>query len=309
MQKIVPCLWFDKNAEEAMNFYVSVFSKSQSIADRSKIISIDRYPDVVPEEFMKGMEGKVLTGLFELAGYRFMAFDGGPSFKFTPAVSFFVRCNSEDEVAGYWSDLSEGGTALMPLDTYPFSKKYGWIKDKYGLTWQIILTENTADHNIVPSLLFVGDQAGRAEEAITFFAEAFDDVTIGDISRYGANQEPDKEGTVAYAEFALEGQAFVAMDSAHQHDFTFTEAISFYVECDTQEEVDTLWDKFSAVPESEQCGWLKDQYGISWQIIPRQLGELMSDPDPDKSRRVMEAMLQMKKIDIAGLEAAHRQSA
>ena len=268
-QKIMPCLWFDKNAEEAMNFYVSVFSQPQASTDRSKLVSIKRYPEEVPEDFMKGFEGKVLTGLFELAGYRFMALDGGPIFKFTPAISFFVRCRSADEVDRFWSALSDGGTALMPLDTYPFSKKYGWIQDHYGLSWQVILAEDAVEPKIVPSLLFVGDQAGKAEEAITFYAEVFGNAAVGDIARYGANQEPDRPGTVASADFRLEGQPFAAMDSARQHDFTFNEAISFYVECAAQEEVDRLWQKLSAVPESEQCGWLKDPYGVSWQIIPK----------------------------------------
>jgi predicted 3-demethylubiquinone-9 3-methyltransferase (glyoxalase superfamily) len=304
MQKIVPCLWFDKDAEEAMNFYVSVFANSQA-----KIVSIKRYPEEVPAEFMKGMEGKVLTGQFDLAGHRFMALDGGPHFAFTPAISFFVRCQTEDEVDRYWNSLSDGGTVLMPLDKYPFSEKYGWIQDKYGVSWQVILAEDTVEQEIVPSLLFVGDQAGKAEEAITFYAQVFDDAAVGDITRYGANQEPDKEGTVAYANFRLEGQSFAAMDSARQHDFTFNEAISLYVECDTQAEVDTLWEKLSAVPESEQCGWLKDKYGISWQIIPKQLGELMNDPDPEKSGRVTDAMLKMKKIEIVKLEEAYQQRA
>ncbi len=138
MQKIVPCLWFDKNAEEAMNFYVSVFANSQATSDSSKIVSITRYPDEAPAEVMKGMEGKVLTGIFELAGYRFMALDGGPIFTFTPAISFFVRCHSAHEVDAYWSSLSDGGTALMPLDTYPFSEKFGWIS---GQIWSLV-----ADH-------------------------------------------------------------------------------------------------------------------------------------------------------------------
>lgn len=308
-QKIMPCLWFDKDAEDAMNFYVSVFSKAQAATGSSKIVSIKRYPDEVPADFMKGMEGKVLTGIFELAGHRFMALDGGPIFKFTPAISFFVMCHSADEVDGYWSSLSDGGTVLMPLDAYPFSEKYGWIQDKYGVSWQVILAEGAVEQKIVPSLLFVGDQAGKAEQAINFYAEVFGDAAVGNIARYGADQEPEREGMVAYADFRLEGQPFAAMDSVLQHDFTFNEAISFHVECATQAEVDTLWEKLSAVPESEQCGWLKDQYGVSWQIIPKQLGELMNDPDPEKSGRVMDAMLQMKKIDVAALEAAYRHSA
>ena len=308
-QKIVPCLWFDKDAEEAMNFYVSIFSKMQPQADGSHIVSIKRYPNEVPRDFMKGMEGKVLTGIFQVAGQRFMSLDGGPDFKFTPAISFFVMARSEDEVDRFWSALSDGGTVLMPLDRYPFSEKYGWTQDKYGVSWQIILAQEPIAQRIVPSLLFVGEQAGRAEEAINFYAEVFGDAAVGDIARNGANQEPDREGTVAYADFRLEGQQFAAMDSAQQHDFAFNEAISFQVECETQAEVDSLWKKLSAVPESEQCGWLKDKYGVSWQIVPKRLGELLDDPDPKKAGRVMDVMLDMKKIDVAQLEEAYRQSA
>lgn len=157
-QKITPFLWFDKQAEEAMKFYTSIFKDS-------KIVSIQYYPDNVDDEHMKGMEGKVLTGVFELEGQTFMALDGGPLFK-------------------------------------------------------------------------------------------------------------------------------------------FTEAISLYVECEDQEEVDYLWGKLSAVPESEQCGWLKDKFGLSWQIVPKRLGELLSDKNSEKAGRAMQAMLQMKKIDVKKLQEA-----
>ncbi len=157
-QKITPFLWFDNNAEEAMKFYTSIFKDG-------KIISIQYYPEGSQEEHLKGMEGKVLTGIFEIAGQRFMALDGGPIFK-------------------------------------------------------------------------------------------------------------------------------------------FNEAISFYVECDGQEEVDYFWEALSAVPESEQCGWLKDKFGVSWQIIPKQMGELLSSPDKEKAGRAIHAMMQMKKIDLAKLQEA-----
>lgn len=308
MQKIMPCLWFDKEAEEALNFYIALFSENPVHSAESKIITIQRYPDEAPAEFLKGMEGKVLTAIFELSGYRFMALDGGPRFKFTPAVSFFVQVGSAEEIDRLWDALSDGGTALMPLDSYPFSKKYGWIQDRYGISWQLILAEGSVKSKIVPSLLFVGDQAGQAENAMHFYTELFKEARINDLMRYGAGQEPDKEGTVSYADFTLAGQTFAAMDSAQQHNFTFNEAISFYVECETQNEVDQFWEGLSAVPEAEQCGWLKDKYGVSWQIIPRQLGELINNPDPEKSDRVLKAMLAMKKIDIAGLEEAYAQA-
>jgi predicted 3-demethylubiquinone-9 3-methyltransferase (glyoxalase superfamily) len=161
MQKITPFLWFDKQAEEAMNFYVSILKNS-------KIVSIKRYPDGPLEGPMKGMEGKVLTGVFELEGQRFMALDGGPYFKPSGAVSFYVECERQEEVDYYWSKLSEGGD-----------------------------------------------------------------------------------------------------------------------------------------PKSQQCGWLQDKYGFSWQIIPKALPELLNDPDKEKSGRVMQAMLQMKKIDVEKLRKAY----
>src|SRR5919198_642702 len=159
VQKITPCLWFDKDCEEAMNYYVSVFPDA-------KIVRIKYYPEGVTEGPMAGMGGKVLTGNFELAGQRFTALDGGPIFKFNEAVSFMVDCK---------------------------------------------------------------DQA----------------------------------------------------------------------------EVDHFWEKLSAVPESEQCGWCKDKFGVSWQIVPTVFGEMMLDEDPEKVARVTEAFLQMKKLDIAKLQAAY----
>jgi predicted 3-demethylubiquinone-9 3-methyltransferase (glyoxalase superfamily) len=296
MQKITPSLWFDKSAEEAMNFYTSIFSKA-------KIISIKRYPDEAPAPVMEGMEGRVLTGIFELEGYRFMALDGGPLFTFNPSVSFFVNRKTQEEIDALWEALSESGETLMPLGQYPFSDWYGWIQDRYGLSWQLMLAADD-EQKIVPSMLFVGEKCGRAEEAINFYASVFNDSEVIDVVRYEAGSEPEKEGSLMFGDFKLDGQRFAAMDSALDHDFTFNEAISFYVECEDQAEVDYFWEKLSAVPQAEQCGWLKDQYGLSWQIVPKQLGGFLSDPDTEKADRALQAMLQMKKIDIETLQKA-----
>jgi len=166
MKKIVPFLWFDREAEEAMNFYISVFNRSPNKSGNSKIISINRYEKGMEVPGGAEMTGKVLTGVFELNGQRFMALDGGPIFK-------------------------------------------------------------------------------------------------------------------------------------------FNEAVSFYVECEDQKEVDYFWEKLSAVPESEQCGWLKDKYGLTWQIIPKQLGELLGDSNKKKALAATNAMLKMKKIVIADLQKAY----
>lgn len=297
MQKITPFLWFDNNAEEAVEFYTSVF-------ENSKEGNASHY-DEAGAKVSGRPKGSVMTVPFQLYGQNFTALNGGPLFKLNPSVSFFVNCKTENEVQKLWDKLSDGGKALMPLDKYPFSEKYGWIQDKYGLSWQLILSAGEIKQNIVPSMLFVGNVCGRAEEAINFYTSLFDNSKVLSTFRYGANQKPDKEGTIAFTDFILEGQIFAAMDSAHAHDFTFNEAVSFVVNCESQKEVDYFWKKFSEGGAEGQCGWLKDKYGLSWQIVPTALGKLFSDPDPEKSKRVMATMLQMKKIVIEDLKKAH----
>ena len=141
----------------------------------------------------------------------------------------------------------------------------------------------------------------QAEEAINFYTSIFKNSRVLSVSRYG-EAGPGPQGTVMSGTFQLEGQEFMALNGGPQ--FTFTPAISFFVNCETQAEVDDLWEKLSEGGETEQCGWLRDKFGLSWQIVPTVLGELLNDPDAEKSRRVMEAMLQMVKLDIAGLEQA-----
>jgi predicted 3-demethylubiquinone-9 3-methyltransferase (glyoxalase superfamily) len=298
MQKITPYLWFDRQAEEAMSFYTSVFNNS-------KINSIQRYPEGPLEGPMQGMEGRVLNGTFELMGQQFFALDGGPIFKFTPAISFFVNGETEAEVDALWRELSNAGLVLMEFQRYSFSEKFGWLKDKYGVSWQINL--GPREQKISPFLLFVGEQHGKAEEAINFYTSVFSNSSIENIQRYGAGEDEEEiPGTIEHAIFRLHGQEFMAMDSHRDHPFDFNEAISFYVECNSQAEVDFFWNKLSAEPASEQCGWLKDKYGVSWQIIPEALPRLMNDPDPKKSKRVMDVMLQMKKINVDALEKAYQ---
>jgi len=143
---------------------------------------------------------------------------------------------------------------------------------------------------------------GKAEEAMRFYVSIFKNSKIGKITRYG-DAGPGPKGTVMSATFQLEGQDFYALNGGPA--FTFSPAISFFVNCETQEEVDVLWEKLSEGGTKDRCGWLKDRYGVSWQIIPTVLGELMNDPDPSKAQRVMKAMLEMNKIDIAGLKRAY----
>lgn len=290
MQKITPHLWFDTQAKQAAELYTSAIPGSRI----TRSTTLHNTPS-----------GDCDLVWFELAGQPFAAISAGPMFKFNPSVSFHVRCSSKDEVDTIWAKLSEGGQVLMPLDAYPFSERYGWTQDRFGLSWQVIYTgEGEIKQRITPMLMFVGAMCGKAEEAINFYASVFNAPPPTVLARYGKGAEPDQEGTVQYAQYTLLGQEFVAMDSAHEHKFAFSEAISFLVPCDTQEEIDALWQKLSSDPRSEQCGWLKDKYGLSWQITPSILNELMASPNPKQVARVTQAFLKMKKFNIAELQRA-----
>jgi predicted 3-demethylubiquinone-9 3-methyltransferase (glyoxalase superfamily) len=297
MQKITPHLWFDKEAKDAARFYTSVFG---AVGKESKVKNATTIHDTP--------SGTVDIVTIELLGQEFTLISAGPLFKFNPSVSFLVACNTKDEVDALWKELSERGTALMPLGEYPFSEKYGWTQDKYGLSWQVMFSGDRAiKQKITPRLMFVGDVCGKAEEAINFYASVFHNAKVGDIMRYGRGEEPDKEGTVKHARVTLEGQEFAVMDSARGHKFTFNEAVSLMVHCDTQDEIDYYWGKLSAVPAAEQCGWLKDAYGLSWQIVPNIIDEMFNGKDQKKIERVTQAFLKMKKFDIAVLKQASEQ--
>ena len=310
MQKITPFLWFDNNAEEAANFYVSIL-------DDSKVGNITCYTKAAAEASGR-KEGSAMTVPFQVSGMNFVALNGGPVFKINPSISFFLNFdpskekNVKETLDKVWEELSNGGTTLMPLDKYPFSERYGWIQDKYGVSWQLILTNPDGEERpfIAPSLMFVGNVAGKAEEATDFYLSIFSGRTgnskRGIVARYPAGMEPDKEGTLMFTDFMLTDQWFAAMDSAQSHKFSFNEAVSFAVNCEGQEEIDYYWDKLSdgGDAKAQQCGWLKDKFGLSWQIVPSNIGELLSNKDPQKAQRAMTAILQMKKLDIEKLKNA-----
>jgi predicted 3-demethylubiquinone-9 3-methyltransferase (glyoxalase superfamily) len=232
MQRITPHLWFDKEAKQAAEFYTSIFNNSKI----KNTITLHNTPS-----------GSVDIVTIELLGQEFTLLSAGPLCKFTPVVSFLVACKTKEEVDELWKTLSENGLPLMELGAYPFSERYGWTQDKYGLSWQIMFVGNREiKQRIIPTLMFVGAQCGKAEKALTFYTSLFPDSKVGEIVRYGKGEQPDKEGTVKHASFTLEGQLFAAMDSAHPHNFNFNEAISLIVHCDTQQEIDRYWEKLAA---------------------------------------------------------------
>jgi predicted 3-demethylubiquinone-9 3-methyltransferase (glyoxalase superfamily) len=294
MQKITPHLWYEKEAVEAAELYCSVLPDS-------KITNVSTLHDTP--------SGDTDIVSFQLCSQEFQSISAGPLFKFNPSISFVISCNSTEEVDDFWSKLAEGGKALMPLDTYPFSQRYGWTEDRYGLSWQIIVAgERGVTQRITPTFMYVGDVAGKAEDAVNFYASVFPNSKVGDIDRYGTGEEPDQEGTVRHAAFSLNGYQFGAMDSAREHNFGFNEAISIMVYCEDQKEIDRYWDALTAVPESEQCGWLKDKFGVSWQILPTYLDEMMTNGTQEQIDRVTQAFLPMKKFDLAELQEAYEGS-
>lgn len=296
-QKIVPWLWFDSQAEEAAHFYTALFPNSR--------IGGMLYHGEAGQDIPGQTPGSVMTVDFQLAGYRLMGLNGGPMFAFTPAISFFVVCETEPELDTLWAGLTAGGNILMPLDKYDWSDKYGWLQDKYGLTWQLSLGKlEDVGQKITPSLMFVGAQHGRAEEALTLYTALFQESAI-DAIRYVPSTDSSAQ-TVQHAQFSLSHEKFMAMDSGLAHAFTFTEALSLEIACDTQAEVDYFWTGLTADGGEEgPCGWLKDKFGVSWQVVPRVLYELLNDPDKARVNRVTEAVFGMKKLEIDTLQRAY----
>jgi predicted 3-demethylubiquinone-9 3-methyltransferase (glyoxalase superfamily) len=272
---IYPCLWFDGKAKEAAEFYCTVFKDSKITVDTPMVVNLNIF------------------------GKKFMGLNGGPMFKINPSISLFVLFETIDEANAAWGKLLEGGKTLMPIDKYPWSERYGWVQDKYGMTWQVSVVNKTGDpQTITPSMLFTGNKFGKAEEAIKSYTSIFKNSSISGIRLYPAGDA--NEGKVMFAEFKLNGYNMIAMDGPGEHAYTFNEGLSLVVSCDTQEEIDHYWNKLIADGGNESmCGWLKDKFGVSWQIVPSVIGKLMTDPE--KGPRAMQALMKMKKLVIEDL--------
>lgn len=298
MQKIVPMLWFNGNVEEATDFYTSVFPNS-------KVNSVFRTNEAFAS-VTKAPVGSVLTVEFTLNGQHFTAINGGPEFKFTPAVSMFVQVNTVEEGDAIWAKLAEGGFVMMEYQEYPFAKKYGWLNDKFGVSWQVIVCG--VPLHISQSLMFVGKEAGKAEEAINYYVDVFKnapgkawkDSKVEDLARY-AEGEGDTVGFIKHGAFTLAGETFKAMGSSYDHQFGFSQATSFLVYCDTQEEIDYFYETLSEGGQQQPCGWLIDKYGVAWQIDPMDMQKWITGPNGGK---VAQAMFTMTKLDLALLEGA-----
>ena len=298
MSKITPHLWFDTQATEAAAFYSEVFPDSHV----DNVTTLRDTPS-----------GDCDIVAFTVWGHEFMAISAGPLFAINPSISFMVNFDpssvpdAAQELDRIWAQLVDGGNELMPLGEYPFSKHYGWVADRYGVSWQLILSDAAGDPRptIVPSLLFTGDVCGKAAEAAELYISAVGDAERGQSVPYPEGAEPDEPGTTMFSDFRLADGWFAAMDSAAEHDFEFNEAVSLMISCSDQAEIDHYWERLSAVPEAEQCGWLKDRFGVSWQVVPAAMNEMMAQGTPEQIGRVTQAFLPMKKFDLAALRAAY----
>ena len=296
MQKITPCLWYDDDAETAARLYAALIPGST-------VGSIIRYGKA-GHEIHGRPDGSVMTVDLDLGGTKIVAMNGGPYFSFTPAISLFVTLEDAAAVDRLWEGLIDGGREMMPLGPYDWSPRYGWLADRWGLTWQIALGKTAeVGRTIVPSLLFTGPQHGRAEEAMKFWTSLFEGSKVDGILRHkeGGGETAD---TVQHAQFHLGDDPMMVMDSGLEHGFGFNEAVSLMIDCADQAEVDRFWAALSAVPEAEACGWMKDRFGVSWQVFSPRLDVMLADPDAARRDRVMEALLTMKKPDLAALERA-----
>ena len=268
---VFPCLWFDGKAKEAAELYCSVFKNSVITAKTPLVVT------------------------FELDGKKIMALNGGPMFTINPSISLYVNCDSADEVDRIWNILIEGGSAYLPLDIYPWSERYGWLRDKFGMTWQIFSTgSRNGEFNIATSLLFTNRRFGMAEAALNHYRNIFTD-SATDVLIHYPEGDPNA-GKVMFSGFRLNEGCMVAMDGPGDHDYTFNEAVSLVVECDTQQEIDYYWEKLTEGGEESMCGWLKDKFGVSWQVVPKILAHLMTDPE--KAPKAIAAFSQMRKFEI-----------
>lgn len=275
-QRLTTCLWFDGKAKEAFLFYKDVFGEVELVSENPLAVN------------------------YNLFGRRFMHLNGGPGFPINPSISFFISVSSQSEIEDIWGKLIQGGNTLMPLGKYPWSAQYGWCADQFGVNWQLML-EHESSCKVMPSFMFTGKNCGKAAEAIEFYTSMFEKSKVIQISKYEEG-EPDITGYIKYAQFELNDLPFGAMDSSANHEFSFNEGISFVITVDTQEEIDYYWNLLADGGKPGRCGWIKDKFGVSWQVVPSVLGKYMTNSVT--APKATYAFLQMSKFIIHDLEKA-----
>lgn len=295
--RLTPNIWCNGNAVDMAECYMRPFGH------HAVITNITRYPETGLLDFQAHMAGKPLTVDFNIGEIAFTAINAGDEFTPNPAISFILNFDplnfadaqaARNELERVWDELADHGQILVPLQAHDFSEYYGWVQDRFGLSWQLILTDPKGEPrpNVIPAFLFCGAQQNQAAAAIDYWTGVFPNSVVGERTSYGEQTGPATQTAIRFSDFTLDGQWFVAMDSPVEQDFTFTEGISLLVECADQAEIDYFWAALSAVPEAEQCGWCRDRFGVSWQIVPQNIGDLVQRPG------AYERLMTMTKIVI-----------
>ncbi|RXK48751.1 VOC family protein [Aquirufa rosea] len=274
---IQTCLWFKQTAKEALEFYQSIF-----------------------EDFDVKSENPMACSV-RMNGTDFIFLGGAKQLDFNPSISFFVIFTSQEELEKKWKALSADGKVLMELNNYPWSSSYGWCEDRNGISWQLMI-HSSLPEKIIPALLFTQHNNGKAEQAIRYYTTLIPNSRIDLLDRY-VEGSGDTPGNIQHAQFLLNSQHFVALESSHMHQFIFNDAISFVITCQNQQEIDWYWDSFiQDGGKPGRCGWLKDSFGVSWQIVPENLGRLLAHPD--KYKQVTDLFMRMDKINLQVLQDA-----
>ena len=294
--RIVPCIWFEDQAEAAASFYVAAF-------EQGHVDAVARYPRTGGNPSNQP-PGSDLTVDLTLADQRFTLLNGGPIFKPNPSVSFHVHLPDAAAVDVLHAALGAGGMDLMPLDTYPWSPRFVWLQDRFGVSWQLMARDDAARPTIVPALMFAGPHHGRARAAIAAYVAALPGSSVVHVEDFGEG-EGGEVGTGKQAVLELMGQPVVAMDGGPGHAFGFDEGVSLQVMCTDQAEVDRVATALAADGGEEgPCGWVRDRFGLWWQVGTARVGAWMASEDEAARDRVFHALLPMHRLDLAALERA-----
>lgn len=287
--KFAPCLWVDNQVEEMTELYTKVFENGKPLKTLYFL------------EDAHGKIGDILTQSVQLANQEFILLNGGPEFKATASISYMVTCTSETQLQVLWQELSEGGKLLMNLAIYPGVGQFGWLEDRFGISWQFSLDQSSSSQKITPCFMFSGEQYGNASRALAEWIEVFQS---GEILEHYSNED----STTKLAKFTLHQQEFMAMDSAVDHDFTFSLANSFYVYCENQKEIDRLWTAITSKGTEMPCGWMGDRFGVAWQTVTRDMDTMLDRKNLTKALAVTQAVYGMMKIESEELRRIYNEA-
>lgn len=288
MQTIIPHLWYDTQAKEAIAVYTSLFEDSE----------------VKWRHQLTGKSAETVDVIsFRLANLELLAIGAKSTAKLNESLSLLVTVNNRTELEALYQELSQGGRLLLPLDSYDFSPYYVWLEDRFGLSWQLSLDENqTTKYHLAICFLFSQEQVGLAEPFLKKYQALFQKASIEAVSYYKEGEMPNPAAKVRSGKLTIDDQSLVVMDHGYGGESCFTEAFSLIVYVDSQKESDAYYEALSHVPEAESCGWVEDEFGLSWQIVPRLLLEAYADRDEKSLSAINTKLLTKKRLDTKAIK-------